>query len=221
MNLNPCSPINQLASKTGTPRWVVWVTVELLVLMATSFIVFLIVVIASYNDDKALVGLLIRIIVTLWITAVSLNAAVFSAALWHGWSNRPDFPTFSRDEVLFDEKNAGGFSLASWHTRRFVNKNNMHISIARNQLWIRPRFLPSVAIGLQLDQVHQIPLVAVEEVIVDQNEFDITYRSSGGTSRSVRLWLKNPEEFLSAIRSTCHQARIVSGALSSAGFSIF
>ncbi|WP_150079917.1 hypothetical protein [Roseiconus nitratireducens] len=174
--------------------------------MATIFVVFLAVVVASYNDQQALAKLLIRIIVALLIVGFSLNAAIFIAICWHGWSHRPDIPAFSSDEMLFDEKNAGGYSLLSWHTRRFPSQNNLHVSIARDKLWIRPRLLPSVAIGFQLDQVHQIPLVAVEEVIVDLNEFDITYRSVG-TSRSIRLWLRKPEEFLAAIRSSCHQAR--------------
>ena len=221
MKIEPksCEPgdPSRAASKTRSPRWSVWATVLWLTIIPTIFVVLLIGAIASYNDNKALAELSTRIIVILLITGVAFNVVTFSVLLWHGWSNRPNLPSFSKDEMLFDEKSAGGYSLLSWHTRRSPAKNGIHVSIARDQLWIRPRFFPFVSIGLELDQVHQIPLAAVEEVIVDQRgsgkffvpgEFDITYRSSDGRSHSVRLWIRKHEEFFSAIRTHCHQARV-------------
>lgn len=121
---------------------------------ATIVVAFFLAVIASYNDDEALAKSLFRFIVILLITGFAFNVATFSVLLWHGWSNRPNLPSFSKDEMLFDEKSAGGYYLLSWHTRRFPAKNGIHVSIARDQLWIRPRFFAFVSIGLQLDQVH-------------------------------------------------------------------
>lgn len=135
-------------------------------------------------------------------TGLALTTSIVGALTWYGWSKETDFPILCEDELLFDEKNAGGCSLLSWHTRRFVNKNNLWISIARGQLWIRPKFLASVAIGFQLDQVHQIPLDLIVEAVVNENEFDITYSDADGIPRTVRLWLKKPNEF---------QAELVSG----------
>ena len=190
----------------------VWSTAFGLVVMAISFIGLLVYIIASVNENEALAKLSIRIIVILMITGFSLSIALHSVLLWRGWSNRPNFPTFSNGEMLFDEKGAGGYSLLSWHTRRFPRKNGIRVSIAREHLWIRPRLFRFVSIGFELDMVHEIPLVAVEEVIVDDNEFDVTYRSSTGTSRSVRLWLRKPQDFLDAVRSTCHHAQVIARA---------
>lgn len=158
-----CEPGNpsQAASKTRSPRWSVWATVLWLTIIPTIFVVFLIGVIASYNDDKAPAELSTRIIVIILISGFAFSVATLSVLLWHGWSNRPNLPSFSKDEMLFDEKSAGGYSLLSWHTRRFPAKNGIHVSIARDQLWIRPRFFAFVSIGLQLDHVHQIPLAEV------------------------------------------------------------
>ena len=214
MNANPYEPRNpsQASAKRHSPQWMVWITVFWLVAMATILTGFFVSVIASFNDNKAVAKLTLRIIVILLITGFLLNIVLYSTLLWRGWWNRPNFPTFAKDEMLFDEKSAGGYSMLSWHTRKFPRKNGIRVSIARDQLWIRPRLFPFVSIGLELDMVHEIPLVAVEEVIVDDNEFDVTYSSSIGTSRSVRLWLRKPEEFVASIRSACPHARVIARA---------
>jgi hypothetical protein len=130
------------------------------------------------------------------------NAALFGFLAWLYIRARRRRPRFDKSDVVYQERFASGCSRKNILTKFGGARNCLRLVVTRNFLIVTSWF-PFSLITPFYDLEHVIPLVSIASVrrssSIGFTSFMLSYRDAKGEDHTLRLWPKNPDDFIRSL----------------------
>ena len=112
----------------------------------------------------------------------------------------------NHEEILFRERYAAALSLKNWWTRLASTYGCILVVLTKRMLVVKPHwFLRWLTAPLRLDLHHEIPITRIQDVATGgggwgYGKVEVRFRTAGGESRTILLFLRRHREFVRALK---------------------
>lgn len=147
----------------------------------------------------ALLKLVFENFFPLFALALIWNVVALAFMLWRRKRRGLVLPKVGDADVVFSERFASGSSDKTWMTRMGGASNCLTVVVTRTHLAITT-FFPFTALAGSFDLEHLIPLSDITNVGPKGRVTKVKFRCNDGGRRKVTLRMRNPGEFLRALK---------------------
>jgi hypothetical protein len=108
------------------------------------------------------------------------------------------FPPIEKENVLYRDKSASGYSTKSLRTKLGGSSKTLEIVVTDKELWLTSKLLLA-SIGESHDLLHKISLDNIEKIERNGTKFTINFKTDTGEAKQVVLCPKQIDKFIKVL----------------------